>query len=324
MIKYIISLIFCLFTTQVLAYNEQDYQKLISGQKDLSGANLQEANIEYIDLTGVDFTRANLSNAQFTNVILTNVKFDNSILYHSEFNDSVFKDSSFDKTNASYAIFVGTTFDSVTIKDSIFDFARMQNTDFLNSKILNTSMCDMGSNLGDAKKIGFIACQLDGINFSRSTIQCLLMYDTDEIGENLNFGSTHFNNGCFLGRSQKSTLVKSNFEGSSFNECLFLNIDFSGCNGFAKMGVSISMFSNVKFTDQSDYANLKKCGAKVNGDYGGAGDGIAGDIFWNANTDSNFFVNLLVHAGLGVVTVVSSEAAKIYLAPYVAAACSIQ
>ena len=104
-----------------LRMNEDDYNRALSGDKNLSGADLSNAdlsrydfseadltkanlresrmvgtNFRYADLTNADLTNANLTNAKIQNSYFKNAKMDNMIINQTH-NDSCFEQDLFSK-----------------------------------------------------------------------------------------------------------------------------------------------------------------------------------------------------------------------------------
>ncbi len=298
----------CLCFTQIFAFDQAVYKKLMQGGKKLTGANLQNATIKDIDLTDIDFTDSDLRGAKFNNVILTNVTFNNTKLDQAEFCDTVLRNSKIlNETSLQYATFNNTTFDNIEINNSSFFHATFENSDFLLSNIKDISM-----ELITAKKLYFVSSLLlKNVRFQEAILQNVLILTSGKIGEQLNFTKATLQNCCFLGmdyinymNSNRSYLSQSNFYGTRILNCFFSNIYFNNCQQINEISRgSKSIFQNVGATRQGyfgiaeDLKAFKANGAKVNGKY----DGVYRQVWDPKNKkEEDFFVGMLKSFGLGV------------------------
>jgi uncharacterized protein YjbI with pentapeptide repeats len=317
--KLIVILI--LYSTHLFAFNEQAYIRLMHGERNLAGADLEGAMIQNIDLVQVDFTGTNLKNVQFSNVLLSSVVFNGTILHGARINSTAFVNCTIaSQTSFDYAILDEVTFDRVDIANSSFNFATIRNTDFLNSSITTTTMNDMAVGY----KICFIgSTALHDIQFVRSRIQGLIIYGADEIGTQLNFETSQICQGLFLGKATRSFLRQSNFAGAFFDGCFLVNINFVDSKNISRMAAGIkSIFKDVTFTGPEEMVALISKGAKINGEY----DGAYKDDWSN---ESTFFGRLITALGWGTVSGVAQGlgVVVIKLAPAVLAGgsgCCVQ
>lgn len=271
--KYVTGLILLLCSTQLFAFDEQVYHRLINGELDngeliLKNADLRGVIISDIDLTNVKFYQSNLTGAQFSNVTLQNIEFDQTYLDGTRFIDCTFINCKIkNKTSFNYATFEGTTFDNSTIESASFNFLTIQNTRFINTRITKVAINDIADERGF--KIIFIACSMNDITFVRSIIKGLIIHNPNELRD-LNFSCAKLKQCIILGKEATSTLVKANFEAATLYGCFLLNIKFENCQLATILSNTKSIYKNVSSTDERDFAILKSLGAKVNGCYDGA------------------------------------------------------
>lgn len=77
-------------------FNQEEFNALLKGEKNLIGAKLEEANLQEMDLRGRDFSgadleKANLQNADLTNAIFKNADLENANLKGAKISGAVFK-----------------------------------------------------------------------------------------------------------------------------------------------------------------------------------------------------------------------------------------
>jgi uncharacterized protein YjbI with pentapeptide repeats len=77
-------------------FNQEEFDSLLKGEKNLVGAKLEEANLQGMDLTGRDFSgadleKANLQNANLTNAIFKNADLEKANLKGAKITGAIFK-----------------------------------------------------------------------------------------------------------------------------------------------------------------------------------------------------------------------------------------
>lgn len=77
-------------------FNQEEFNALLKGEKNLVGVKLEEANLQGIDLSGRNFSgadleKANLQNANLTNAIFKNADLEEANLKGAKINGAVFK-----------------------------------------------------------------------------------------------------------------------------------------------------------------------------------------------------------------------------------------
>ncbi|MBD3232012.1 hypothetical protein GF322_05145 [Candidatus Dependentiae bacterium] len=286
--------------SQLCAYNQLAYKRLLQGDKNLQGTDLQNAEFKDINVEGVDFTNANLNGATFSNVILTNITLNNTELNQAKFLDTVLTESKIlNHTTFNDAVFDNVTIDKTQISDSFFDNATFSNSDFLQTSIQGTSM--QLHKINPSTKISFISSELKNLNFDHAKLNnTLVLYC--KVMEELNFTHTILNNCCFLG-IKNNVLARSNFYGTEMKRCYFSNFCFYNCEQINSISDGLeSIFVNFSSNKSDDLTILKSHGAKVNGD-----NASSYDVFWKTNNDGDFFVDLLLKLGLGIAQIGATQ-----------------
>jgi len=77
-------------------FNQEEFDALLKGEKNLIGAKLEEANLQGMDLSGRDFSgadleKANLQNANLTNTIFKNTDLEKANLKGAKIIGAIFK-----------------------------------------------------------------------------------------------------------------------------------------------------------------------------------------------------------------------------------------
>ncbi|MEI8129424.1 MAG: pentapeptide repeat-containing protein, partial [bacterium] len=77
-------------------FNQEEFDSLLKGEKNLIGAKLEEANLQGMDLSGRDFSgadleKANLQNANLTNTIFKNTDLEKANLKGAKIIGAIFK-----------------------------------------------------------------------------------------------------------------------------------------------------------------------------------------------------------------------------------------
>ena len=77
-------------------FNQEEFDSLLKGEKNLIGAKLEEVNLQGMDLSGRDFSgadleKANLQNANLTNAIFKNTDLEEANLKGAKITGTVFK-----------------------------------------------------------------------------------------------------------------------------------------------------------------------------------------------------------------------------------------
>lgn len=67
-------------------FNQEEFNSILKGEKNLIGAKLEEANLQGMDLKGINFSGADLEKANFQNADLTNAIFKNADLENANLN----------------------------------------------------------------------------------------------------------------------------------------------------------------------------------------------------------------------------------------------
>lgn len=79
-------------------FSQEDYDRVLRGEKNLAGANLDRASFKGMDLRGVDFTEAELDVADFENADLSGANFtkadlEDANLKGANIEGAIFKDA---------------------------------------------------------------------------------------------------------------------------------------------------------------------------------------------------------------------------------------
>lgn len=283
--------------------NHTDYQRLLSGEKNLAHAQLQGTDLHTCTLEGVDLSHANLEDANLCGAILKNVKLSHTNLTKTLFigakiyDKSTFEGATIDQSNFTDAIIIDTYFTGAKLHHTSFKVKALLKTQFNQAILIDVTFA--GAPL---KKITFAKSELQNINMSRinaseiSFIECpkfqditfkhaqivgLKFYATKLIGPNISFDTTIVQNGSCIGINDTAVIKEADLSGATLQiECC--NVRFDHCKNVKKLaGAFGSIFTNVSTIPPEDLARFKDIGAKI----GRWGDDIAGSLrreesFW--------------------------------------------
>ena len=160
--------IIILMNSACAMYNPIDFYRLMSGEKNLIGANLQGAVLDNIDLSNVDFTNANLSGARIGPNIknFTGTKFIRTNLRKAVIDHATSYDVVFDQVDLTEA----------TVRSWDFERARISNTNFFQAKFYEINFRDSslsGVNFSESNffEFLFLRSTINDVNFSGSTVE---------------------------------------------------------------------------------------------------------------------------------------------------------
>lgn len=85
---------------------QADYDRILKGERNFVKAELEGANFQGMDLTGVDFSEAELDRANFKNANLANVNFTNAELDEANLSGANIKGAIFKNTELEYATWI--------------------------------------------------------------------------------------------------------------------------------------------------------------------------------------------------------------------------
>jgi len=125
---------------------------------DLSGTDLQGANLSHSIIQGVDFRRANLYGANFSAAIIDTSLFAEANLSSADFSGAIFRKSHFDSANLNEAILAQTTHDctdfrNANLSSADLSAAILQGVDFSHGNLSRanfTQTTHEGTNYSDA------------------------------------------------------------------------------------------------------------------------------------------------------------------------------
>lgn len=157
-------LLVCVIHESTFAYNQGDLQRALNGDKNLVGADLQGAELEDIDLSGVDLTDANLKKAHLTDINFNGARFIRTNLRKVHIDGGYFEDVVFDHADLIKSALSFVCLRRAQIRNNTtFTHARFEQVSFWNSILSNVDFSDSVSERG----CNFMRSQLDHIMMRR-------------------------------------------------------------------------------------------------------------------------------------------------------------
>jgi uncharacterized protein YjbI with pentapeptide repeats len=241
---------------KTFAYDEQAYQKLKNGEKNLIGADLQNAEI-CGELKDVNFANANLSGATFKRAYLKNIIFDNSILDNTHFSNGHISDSKFLNSSFKNSEFNKLRFFNTEIRNSIFFKATFKKIDFNNGIFDNDNF-----NQANFFALGIFKSKIlnktsfkEAVFDNSSTNHWGDINDT-EISDSF-FDEAKFKKICFFGSSiYKTSLESIKASMLTFHWCAMRDVSFR-----YSQTQSLIISDPAKVAERLDFSNahLTKC-----------------------------------------------------------------
>lgn len=223
----------------------------------------EDADFQNAELNGVDLSGLNLSEANFAGASLDSVNFSNTDLSKAKFTQAILARANFTKSKLT-----NTTFDDATLGKAIFHYAdlskaSLKNTVLAQTDFSNAVMVNAKIEIGDCNQTDFSDANLTKTFFaSANIIECKF--------NNTNCQDSNFHKSTFM----ESNISKSNFSNAKLNDTCFVEVEASYVN-----------FTNASMENTNAHEESNFSYAQFN-DVRGEGLNFANSNLSNANFEN--------------------------------------
>lgn len=221
----------------------------------LTGSNLDDVDLSWIDLTGADFSDTHLDNTNFTYANLTNATFSKACINHTNFTKSRLIGTTFNDTMFGFfTIFKGATLSNVDLHGASLNSADFSGADLSHANLvgarLDTDLSNANLDGVDARYADFNYANLTNAycaksNFSNAKFEGARL-------EHTNFNSANLTNAYFAGAYLNgATLCNAILNMADFTRSDLSNADLTNTtlalNNLVDVNLEGATLVNVKY-----------------------------------------------------------------------------
>ena len=245
-------------------YSEADYQRALSGDKNMQNAKLDGAVFKDKVLVDVNFSGASLKKSKFNDVTLTESNFEGAQLDGSTFEDA---DLTLIKANAKTSFqgctFDGTKFNDATLNKVNFEYSvcKLSDSSFIGAHLNGAKFTKANLSFAD-----FSNAEIKNANFSEAIVTHAVFDNAD--ASNSIFNGAQLNSTTFIETNlnnikcdAKTIFIDNDFSNATLDEAVLNNVRFlPGCNftktTFIKAQLNKGFFYNSTFS-KTNFSNAQ-------------------------------------------------------------------